>query len=528
MTQFSAAVPPRMRPTSRTALAGLFLAAALLPAGSPAYAGAPAQPPAAQDAPSRVENAVVKVFSTLRLPDPVKPWTKQAPQEVTGSGVVVEGKRILTNAHVVLYASQVQVQASQAGDKISASVEAIAPGIDLALLKLDDETFFDGHAPLERASVLPEAKDAVMAFGFPTGGNSLSITKGIVSRIEFTTYSFPFSGLRIQIDAAINPGNSGGPAVSGDRMIGLAFSALGGAQNIGYIIPCEEIELFLGDVADGRYGGKPAMFDELQTLESPALRAFLKLDKSVEGVVVHRPFGRDPDYPLKEWDVITRIGDARVDDEGMIKVGRNLRVRLQYLVQKIAKGGKVPLTVVRAGKERSLELPVSPTRPMVIPDLRGAYPPYFIYGPIAFSTATTQFLSRLGGGNSGRLGTLAFAGSPLLARIGDLPAFEGEELVVVPSPFFPHRLSKGYSNPTGQTVKSVNGVPVKNLRHLVELLRDARSEFVTFDFVMRGGETLVFARKEVLAATDEILGDNGIRSQGSPDTLGVWTAKPAQ
>ena len=53
----------------------------------------------------------------MRLPDPFKPWTKQAPSEVTASGVVIEGKRILTNAHVVLYASQVQVQANAAGDK---------------------------------------------------------------------------------------------------------------------------------------------------------------------------------------------------------------------------------------------------------------------------------------------------------------------------------------------------------------------------------------------------------------------------
>ena len=84
-----------------------------------------------------------------------------------------------------------------------------------------------------------------MAYGYPEGGTGLSITKGIVSRIEFARYNFPVSGLRIQIDAAINPGNSGGPAVVGDKMIGLVFSQYGNAENIGYIIPCEEINLFL-------------------------------------------------------------------------------------------------------------------------------------------------------------------------------------------------------------------------------------------------------------------------------------------
>src|SRR5262245_17806416 len=236
-------------------LPSCFLLLAVLAASAPAAESA--SPAATDTKTSAVENSVVKVFSTMRYPDPYKPWTKQAPRESTGTGVIIDGKRILTNAHVVLYASQVQVQANQSGDKFSATVEAIAQGIDLAVLKLEDETFFDGRVPLPRATKLPAVKDSVMVYGFPTGGTTLSITKGIVSRIDFTLYNYPTSGLRIQIDAAINPGNSGGPAVDDNKMIGLAFSRLGGGDNIGYIIPCEEVELFLKDIADGRYDGKP-------------------------------------------------------------------------------------------------------------------------------------------------------------------------------------------------------------------------------------------------------------------------------
>ena len=94
-----------------------------------------------------VENSVVKIFATVRYPDPYRPWAKQAPKDFTGSGAVISGHRIITNAHVVLYASQIQIQANQAGDKLSATVEAVAPGIDLAILKVDDESFFDTHAP---------------------------------------------------------------------------------------------------------------------------------------------------------------------------------------------------------------------------------------------------------------------------------------------------------------------------------------------------------------------------------------------
>jgi S1-C subfamily serine protease len=476
--------------------------------------------------PSNVANAVVKVFSTMRYPDPSRPWAKQAPTEATASGVIIEGKRILTNAHAVLYASQVQVQANQAGDKISATIVAVAPGIDLAILKLDDESFFTTHAPIARAAALPQIKDAVLAYGFPTGGTSLSITKGIVSRIEFVSYNYFVAGLRVQIDAAINPGNSGGPAVAGDQMIGLAFSRFNDAQNIGYIIPNEEIELFLQDIADGHYNGKPAMFDDLQTLENPALRAFLKLDISVEGMVVHRPFRNDASYPLKEWDVITHIADTPIDDQGMVKLGADLRVNFRYLIQKLADKGKVSLTVVRAGKSMVVQLPVSPNRPMLIPTLNGEYPPYFVYGPLVFSKATQEFVGLLN--NVAVLGALGFIRSPLIARRGDPPDAEREELVLVSSPFFPHRLTKGYSNPVGGVVYSVNGIRVRSLRHLVSLLRDLKDEFVTFEFDQVGGEALVFPRKEMVAATEEILTDNGVRAQGSADTMDAWRAKPAK
>ena len=498
-------------------------------AADPAPASAPAAPAvaAAERSGSGVENSVVKVFSTARYPDPYRPWTKQAPTEFTGSGVVIDGKRILTNAHVVLYASQVQIQANQAGDKISATIEAVAPGIDLAVLKLDDESFFEKHAPVPRARALPEVKDAILAYGFPTGGTSLSITKGIVSRIEFASYNFPVSGLRVQIDAAINPGNSGGPAFVGDQMVGLAFSRLGGGDNIGYIIPNEEIDLFLADLADGHYDGKPAMFDELQTLENPALRSFLKMDKAVEGMIVHHPESAAADYPLKEWDVITRIGDTPIDDQGMIKLGANLRVRFQYLIQKIARAGKLPLTIVRAGKEPKVELPVAAERPQLIPDIKGDYPPYFVYGPLVFSKVTNAYLSFLGN-NAGMTAFYGYIRSPLVVRRGDQPAFDGEELVLISSPFFPHKLSKGYSNPSAYVLHSVNGTPVKNLLGLVALLRDLKDEFVVFEFDQRGGESIVFSRKEMIAATEDILTDNGVRAQGSPDTLAVWNAKPGK
>ena len=476
---------------------------------------APAAAPADEPVSHEAENAVVKVFSTIRRPDIVKPWSKQAPGEASGSGVIIEGKRILTNAHVVAYASQVQVQGNGSGDKVSATVEAFAPGIDLAVLKLEDESFFNTRPALPRAKALPQVKDPVLAYGFPTGGTSLSITRGIVSRIEFASYNYLTSGLRIQIDAALNPGNSGGPALAGGKMIGLAFSHLQNSENISYIIPNEEIDLFLKDIADGHYDGKPAMYDSLQTLENPALHGYLKLDPAVRGMIVTHPDEGVKNNPLKTWDVITRIGDTEIDDEGMVKVSEQLRVNFFYMIQKLAHEGSVPLTLVRSGRTQTVQMPVPAHRAMLVEPLLGEYPSYFIYGPLVFSRCSIE-----------SMGLVRARGSfsPLLAHLADPPSAEREELVLIASPLFPNDVSKGYSNPSGQVIDSVNGVTVRSLAQLVAFLRDLKEEFVVINFDGRSSEGLVFTRAKLVAATEDILTDNGVRSQGSPDMLKIWQA----
>ena len=133
----------------------------------------------------------------------------------------------------------------------------------------------------------------------------------------------------------------------------------------------------------------------------------------------------------------------------------------RYFVQKFTKDGKVSLTVVRAGKELQVSVPVSPKKPMLTQNLDGAYPSYFIYGPLVFSSATREFVSALSSGAESWLPGLVFAGNSLATRSGDPPAFDGEELVVVSSPFLPHKLAKGYSSPITRVVKTINGVQIE-------------------------------------------------------------------
>ncbi|HWB09387.1 MAG TPA: trypsin-like peptidase domain-containing protein [Pirellulales bacterium] len=462
---------------------------------------------------------VVRVIVTQRPPNHFQPWTKAPSQEVSGTGFVIEGHRILTNSHVVQHASQIYVQPHQSANKIAAKVVAAAPDVDLAILSLEDDSFFDSHPAIPVAEGLPQVKSTVNVYGYPVGGEQMSITEGIVSRVDYAPYNYGTGGLRVQIDAALNPGNSGGPALSNGRLVGVAFSGLVKAENIGYLIPVEEVQIFLADVADGVYDGKPRLHDQFQTVENAAIRAKLGLRESDGGVMVTRPHDSSPSYPLRENDVITHIAGTPLDSASRVQVDGDLNLPFQYLVPKLAKDGKLPVTVVRGGASMSLEVPVDSREDLLVPFLRLGYPRYFIYGPLVFSPASREMLVALG---PRWLGTLLQRGDPLIGRVSSRPAFEGQELVLVASPMFPHRLTKGYSTPTMAAVETLNGIPVRNLRHLAELLRYMTAEYLEFKFAGHGVETLVFRRQEIADATEEILSDNEIRKRASDDLAGIW------
>ena len=236
-----------------------------------------------------IEPSVVKLIVNKRKPDYFRPWTKAAPEKVSGSGVVIDGKRILTNAHVVMHASQVYVQMRRGGDQLNAEVKAIGPGIDLAVVELTDPDQLKDVPGMRLADELSQLKSRVSVYGYPAGGDDLSVTDGIVSRIEFTNYNFSAGGVRVQVDAALNPGNSGGPAVNEGKIVGLVFSKINEAENIGYLIPPDEIRSFLKHVDDGKYDGNMLLLDEYQTAENDALRKYLKIPADVTGIVINKP-----------------------------------------------------------------------------------------------------------------------------------------------------------------------------------------------------------------------------------------------
>ena len=130
-------------------------------------------------------------------------------------GFAIDGRRILTNAHVVRNAVRLRVQRFGSAEKVQARVLAISLQCDLAVIELVGEpqrmeAFWRALPTLQFAeSKMPDLYDAVSVIGFPAGGHTICVTKGVVSRIDMQSYNRYSSAplLITQIDAAINPGN---------------------------------------------------------------------------------------------------------------------------------------------------------------------------------------------------------------------------------------------------------------------------------------------------------------------------------
>lgn len=464
-----------------------------------------------------VRRSVVKVFATQRWPDLLRPWEKQAAQRIFGSGVVIGDRQILCNAHLVTYVSridqvdQIEIQPFDVGSRFPAKLVAVAPEIDLALLEVASPVF--SQPPLKLEARLPKISDRVSIHGFPDGGVGLATTQGEISRIEYGQF-----GLRIAVTATVNPGTSGGLAVVNDRMVGLVFGVAIPGFNIGYVIPNEEIQLFLADSADGGYDGKPKLLDELQSLENLALRSKLGLTPDSTGALVRNTRRVEDAYPLKKGDVIIGIGDHEIDNLGMVRIEEDLRLPFQYLLPQLTHENRVALTVLRRGEPKSIELPVSREYDFVIPSLDGAYPSYFVFGPLVFSAATQDFVDGL----APYLAEIwSLRNSPLIGRRTDPCGFEREQLVVVTAMLEDNSI-KGYANPSGQVVSHVNGTPIRNLLHLVETLRDSKQDYVEVEFAEKHVETLVFNRQEVLRVWGRLLRENGIPEPSSADLRDAW------
>lgn len=455
-------------------------------------------------------NAVVKVYCTHSEHDYSLPWQKQRQYTSTGSAFMIGGRRLLTNAHCVEHHTQVKVK--RRGDDTKFVAKVLAKGVecDIALLSVESEEFWKGTEPL-RFGCLPCLQDAVTVVGYPLGGDTISVTKGIVSRIEVTSYAHGATDLLgIQIDAAVNPGNSGGPAFNENgECIGVAFQVYRSddAENIGYVIPTTVVSHFLNDYdRNGKYTGFPCLGVLLQKLENPALRECLNITSN-EGVLIRTVEPTSPaNEVLKAGDVIVSFDGVAVANEGTVPFRFSERIALGYLISEKYTGDKAEIGIIREGRKMNIITTLNPRVHLVPYHIEEARPSYLIVAGLVFTPLSEPLIDNESEDT---------IGLRLLAKARYcLPQFEGEQIVIL-SQILANEVNLGYENMSNQQVLKFNGVKVKNVQHLAHLVDLCNDKYLIFEFEDK--LLVVLERQAASLKTPQILQDYGIAYERSPD-----------
>ncbi len=201
---------------------------------------------------------IPQVFANKAAIDILQPQRSPAQFQATGSGFFInDSGEFITNAHVIDQARSIWIQIPSCGrEQYEAELIGVTHDRDVALLKLKPEAFEKIKQKLGKISFLKlgnsdlvHPADNILAVGYPLGQKGIKYTAGVVSGRE---------GHLIQIDAAINPGSSGGPSVNlNGEVIGINTAGITEAQNVGYIIPINELKIVLDDLRKVKLLRKP-------------------------------------------------------------------------------------------------------------------------------------------------------------------------------------------------------------------------------------------------------------------------------
>jgi len=456
-----------------------------------------------------IDSSIVKIYTVSKTTNYMEPWNSSV-ERSSGSGSIISGNRILTNAHVV--ANETFLEVKKYGDtkRYQAKVLEVSHDVDLALLEVEDKDFFKDTVPLTFGK-LPKMQDKVTVYGYPMGGNTISVSTGIVSRIEHNRYVH--SGQRflsIQIDAAINPGNSGGPTISNGKVVGVVMQGITMSQNIGYMVPVDIIQHFLKDVADGKHDGFPKLGIMTDNIENPTLKEYYHLGKDEGGIlvvdIVYNSILKDV---LKKEDIITAIDGYKIENDGTVEFRHKQYTHFKYAVDIHQYGDKISLEVLRNGKKITLNA----TLPKTSSEEQSHYaileydkmPSYFMLGGYIFSPLTQNLL------NASMSPVL-----PLRYNATKFPTKEKQQLVVLLKVLASEH-SRGDYGITLWYIEKANGKTFKNFKEFYTLIMNTKDKYVVLED--EDGAKVVINKEKALKLEKDILQRYSIKANKSDDLI---------
>ncbi len=458
---------------------------------------------AAVSAQAAIEDSVVKIVNQYSRFSWYTPWASGSTGKGTGSGFVIAGNRILTNAHVVSDSALLLVYFYNDPTPYPARVVSIGHDCDLAVLELKDPARLDPVPPLVFDG-LPELRSRVVTYGYPTGGQLISSTVGVVSRIECQSYVHAGTAqyLAVQTDAAINPGNSGGPVLQNGKVVGVAFQGNAQLENMGFFIPIQIIDHFITDIEDGSYDGFPLAGIYSTNLENPAARAYAGMGRGETGVRIENIMrGSCAENVLRKNDIITVFDGYTVANDGTVN-WNGLRLPFDFLPDLKQVGETLSTEIIRGRQRMTLDLKLTNsnlTRHRA--KLYDIKPRYFIYAGLVFAPLNREVLETYSDQ------WVVNVPQDLVYETYYRPLIENDFMDtewVIQIRRMDHEVNAEESCYLYTLVESVNGVPVHTLEDLASAFEENTADQHVIRF-QQGNCTTFLDRRKADAAHQEIL-----------------------
>ena len=467
---------------------------------SPGQVAVPVPVPIAPPKPNGpVQKSLVRITATSVEPDYKAPWNAGGLERGVGAGFVISGNRIMTNAHVVANSRYVTVERDGDPNKYPAKVQFIANDCDLAVITVPAPDFFKNMLPLQFGGI-PTLESTVSAYGYPIGGERMSVTTGIVSRVDFQlyTHSSVDQHLAIQISAQINPGNSGGPVMQDTKVVGVAFQGYSGdvAQGVAYMIPTPVIKRFLQDIGNGHYDEYPDLAITYAKLQNPAQRRFLGLKDDDRGVLVSSVVAAGPSNGiLYPGDVLLAIDGHPIASDANVELDGE-HAQFEEVVERKFKGDSVKLDVLRNKQPTTVSIKLYKPWPYSVQghsyDVR---PRYVLYGGLLFQPLNLDMLE-------------AYRTADLRVRhffeyfVLDQLYVQHPDVIVLTN-ILPDPINTYLAPYRGGIVDEINGKKIRTLDELAKAFADSPDRLVIR--MIGDGPPLVLDRKQVEAARERIM-----------------------
>lgn len=459
----------------------------------------------------QIPSSVVQVFVQSNPAELDAPWIGVGVESTSGSGVIIEGNRILTAAHVVDDAMSIEVKRPGLPRRYVASVESFGHECDLAILSVEKEEFFEGTVPMPLGET-PRVEDEVRAYGFPVGGDALSVTSGIVSRAEVSFYSHSMRQLLLlQVDAALNAGNSGGPVVREGALAGISMQLLDDAENVGYIIPAVVISHFLEDLKKHEcFLGFPTLGVTVQPIVNEALRADYGLGPGQDGaLVIGINYGGSATGHLEPGDVIIAVDGVPVAEDLTVPVEGLGPLNFSYLVQEKQVGDEVTLQILRGGEKQKKILQLKNVPALVPGTHHVTGNSYYVFGGLVFQPLTLEYLFLYDDFDNWIPGELSIYGLTRNYRTA-----ERAQIIMLTS-VLPAPLNRGYQDYEDEVVATVDGRIPRDMRDLVSIVEEAAGPRLRV--VTESGAVLVLDLEKARADQSGILKSHRLPSECSVD-----------